>query len=215
MSPIKKFISFFWDIPIEKSGSLQNEYLEVVWSQGVKMLNTRNANYSFGTGYQVFEFAFNHLDKILADGLSVLVLGFGCGSIEHILKEKRLNPKITGIEYDPEIVRLYKKHFMEEESKVELICDDASNYLKTCNEQFDLVIIDLFDDLQTVPLTFDKEFTTDLRRVCKEDGALVYNTVINSQQSEEKARLITQLKQLFANVNVLATQKINEVIIAN
>jgi len=86
MSIALKIASYFWDIPVEKTSSEVNDYLEVVWSQGRKVLNTKSANFSFGNGYKVFEKAISTIKEEVERAAHVLVLGFGCGSILDILK---------------------------------------------------------------------------------------------------------------------------------
>ncbi|MFT7379733.1 MAG: hypothetical protein ACI8ZQ_001486, partial [Bacteroidia bacterium] len=56
-----KIASYVWDIPIAKTSSPQNECLEIVWSMGRKMLNTENANFSFGSGFEVFKLAMSKI----------------------------------------------------------------------------------------------------------------------------------------------------------
>ncbi|MFY0644023.1 MAG: methyltransferase domain-containing protein [Bacteroidia bacterium] len=216
MSKAKQILSYLWDIPIEKSSSPQNSYLEVVWSQGKKMLNTENANYSFGNGYKVFELAFEkHSDRI-SQAQNVLVLGFGCGSVLQILRrDYKSNCQITGIEYDAEIIRLFYKHFSTaEDPKLELIQEDALSFVKQCEMHFDLIIIDLFDDLSTSPLVFQTDFTQQLLRIANSGSTLIYNTVKSGKHQSQSSELLIELSGHFKEVSSIEFQGINQIITA-
>lgn len=217
MSLIKKISSYIWDIPIEQCSSAQNEYLEVVWSMGRKMLNTKNANYSYGNGYKVFVHAFKKLNLQTQANLRILVLGFGGGSVENILRE-RYNieqPTIVGVEYDAEIVRLYNKHFKAGQNEnLSIHVGDAKEFMQLNTQVFDLIIVDLFDDLQTIPLVFDPEFTTNVINACSPQAKIVYNTVKNIQQNNKRTELCLQLSKRFRDVQIHEFQELNQIIIA-
>ena len=216
MTSLKKICSYLWDIPIEKTSSKQNPYLEVVWSQGKKMLNTKNANYSFGNGYKVFQLAMGKLPERVDKTNKVLVLGFGCGSVLHLLRKVYHSKcEIVGIEYDPEIIRLFNQHFNDEKDQLlTLLQADAFEFIKESTSKFDLIIIDLFDDLSTIPMVFLPEFTKELRRISNKDATLIYNTVKNPQHQTSYSELLIDLSRNFREVSTLEFQGINQIIMA-
>ena len=214
MSRIKQYLSYIWDIPIERSSSAQNEILEVSWSMGRKVLNSKNANYSFGSGYRVFEHAFKLLDLRHRAIDKVLVLGFGAGSVEYLLrKDYAFKGEIVGVEYDQEIIRLYNKHFGGH-GPLDLHPQDAKAFVQESLDSFDLVIIDLFDDLSTVHFVYEEDFTKDLFARLSTSSALIYNTVESSRDKVARFELIQQLSKKFKEVQVHEFQDINRIIIA-
>ena len=214
MRLLKKIASYIWDIPIEKSGSELNPYLEVVWSQGRKMLNAQNANYSFGNGYKVFERAFDELKVLDNPPQSVLVLGFGCGSVEHLLQTVLgIKSVITGVEYDAEIIRLYQAHFAPE-SPAKVHCMDAREFLSNNQEQYDLIVVDLFQDLETVPMIYEGLFTDLILKASAPGGQLVYNTVKNAEHHDLFSELLLKLSTSFKEVGQIDFQEINRILIA-
>lgn len=215
MSKFKQILSYVWDIPIERTSSEQNSYLEVVWSMGRKMLNTKNANYSFGNGYKVFERAFKQIEDSIPSITKVLVLGFGCGSVEHLLLNKyHASADLTGIEYDPVIIELYNKYFKQVNSNSKIIEGDALEFIKGSNEHYDLIIIDLFDDLSTVPFIYEDHFTNALVDHLRENGILIYNTVKQEELRSKSTTLGIKLSKHFKEVSFLDFQEINKIIIA-
>ena len=214
---LAKAVSYIWDIPIEITASPYNPYLEVVWSAGRKMLNTRDANFSFGNGYKVFEKAMGAIESEIARANSVLILGFGCGSILHLLDKEYsdFTGTITGIEYDPEIVRLFHAHFSSNYMEVDVQVQDASTYVKEAVAKYDIVFIDLFMELDNAPLIFEKEFVGGLKRITERGGTLVFNTTKRHPEDNSK---LTDLMQMLSNdfeqVNTIDFQDFNYIIIA-
>ena len=157
---LKQIASFAWDIPIERTTSEHNPYLEVVWSNGKKMLNTKDANFSFGNGYLVFEKAFDLIKDFVPTSKKSLILGFGCGSILHLLEKKyNYQGEIVGVEYDQVILDLFQKHFAHEYTKEpKLITGDAQKFVHQNDELYDLIFVDLFTELDNVEFIFNKDF---------------------------------------------------------
>jgi spermidine synthase len=87
--------SFFWDVPILKTSSPQNEYLELVWSNGKKILNTKEANFSFGNASKVITRALSPYTHKIKEAQNILILGFGCGSVVELLDLKYNYKNIT------------------------------------------------------------------------------------------------------------------------
>ena len=216
MSKFKQILSYVWDIPIERTGSDVNPYLEVVWSNGKKMLNTREANFSFGNGFGVFQKAMQLTAAEIRNAQRILILGFGCGSIVKLLEdEHHYAQQVTGIEYDQVILDLYDRHFARQHSlKPELLCRDAEEFVSSTDEVFDLIFIDLFAELNTIPFVFSSEFTQHLKERCP-SGTLVYNLVQRGTTDQNNIQELTlQLSSWYRNVEQHPFQDINRILIA-
>ncbi len=80
---------------------------------------------------------------------NVVVCGLGMGYILYHLVEKEDVNKIIVVEKDEEIIRFFNKHLKDQFPniyKVEIINDDALNYLKHLPNEIDMVYIDLWHD---------------------------------------------------------------------
>jgi spermidine synthase len=212
----KRLLSFIWDIPIEKTSSKHNPYLEVVWSYGRKMLNTETANYSFGNGYKVFQRAFKEVEQEINKAKDVLILGFGCGSILHLLEKKyNVKPDIVGIEYDAQVLELFDSHFADNYSlQPELLAMDAEEYMNTCTRRFDIIFIDLFQELNNAPVVTKPQFIEQLAKAAS-NGTLVFN--LTEQNKQDKAaiqELILQLSRYYKDVKRVPFQEYNQIVIA-
>jgi len=213
-----RLFSWVWDIPIEKTSSPQNEYLEIVWSNGKKMLNTKEANFSFGNGYKVFETGMKFITEEISKAQDILILGFGCGSILHLLEHVYLyDQNIDGIEYDPEIIRLFKEHFAQNYSNVpELYAVDALTYLKGLQKKYDIIFIDLFIELDNSPLLSNNTFITFLQDSLQKGGTLLFNTTVKTKSEEiNHSELLLLLSSMFEHVKTKDFQDYNVIIIAS
>lgn len=212
-----RILSWVWDIPIEKTSSPQNEYLEVVWSNGRKMLNTRDANFSFGNGYKVFETGMKLISKELQHAQNILILGFGCGSILDLLERTyHYNGAVDGVEYDSEILRLFNHHFAPNYKLTpNLQAADALDYLKPLTKQYDIIFIDLFIELDNSPLLADHSFIHLLNHALTANGTLLFNTTVktNSEQANH-TDLLLALSKTFKNVQTTSFQDYNKIIVA-
>ncbi|NJW54708.1 spermine/spermidine synthase domain-containing protein, partial [Salinimicrobium oceani] len=146
---MKKPFSYLW--PLTKTYDSQfSGKLEVTWINGRKVLDSKNANYSYGALHEVLD---RGLANIHADrATSVLLLGLGGGSAISLLRKKYgYYGKITAVEIDQTIIDISRKEFgIEEHHPLELICADAEAYVKSQSNKFGLIIVDIFLDL-TVP----------------------------------------------------------------
>ena len=183
-------MSYLIELPIEKSSSSHNPFLQVSLKKGRFQLSTANAVYSYADLYDNFSEAYS---KIKLDDLPikrVLILGFGLGSIPIVL-EKIFHKQYhyTAVEIDEEVLFLANKYALPEiQSSIEMICADAYSFVMQCHEVFDMINVDLFLD-DKVPNQFEEDaFLQQLQRLLKNDGVLLYNRLANNNKDVEEAR---------------------------
>lgn len=215
MKAFIKFLSYVWDIPVEKTSSEHNHYLEVVWTNGKKMLNTKHANFSYGNGYKVFQKACSFINSEIQEAENTLILGFGCGSINQILKDE-YNYKhfIYGIEYDQVIIDLFWKHFAtEDETHLAIECADAAAFLASNVKSYEIIFVDLFEELDNVQFIFDPSFLSNLMKA--NPKAIVFNLVAqNNADQNQISNLVMNLSSHFRDVSNTGFQDLNQIIIA-
>lgn len=174
ISGIQKMLSLLVEVPIEHSSSKYNPSLDVSLKSQRLKLSTRNTIYSFEDRYTSFSKAFRHLDIGTRSVDSVLMLGYGFGSIPIILSRKyNLNPDITAIEIDPEVIRLAKKYALQE--NVTLLEGDAYRWVLNNQDRFDLVCVDVFFDTRVSGKFESRKFLQKLRTLVAPDGLLLFN----------------------------------------
>jgi len=181
---LKKIVSFLIPINIYKRKSYISNSLEVTWTNGELVLDSKNTNYSYGS-----------LQRILRKGLkfigfetiqkmeSILVLGVAGGSvIKTLVNEIHFKGKITGVEIDPEIIAIANTYFkLDKIPNLTIIIDDAFEFVLKTHETFDLIIIDIFQDTNMPNFLFEKFFIDRIGTLLKPSGFIFFNTMLTKE----------------------------------
>lgn len=202
-----KLLSYLYPIT-KKVKSEINGTLEITWYNGKKHLNSKNANYSYGSLQRILKFGLEKLD--LKNVNSILVLGLGGGSVIETLKtDFNYQNQITAVDIDPQIIAIAKNEFQIETSKkLNIICDDALHYIENTPDTFDLIIIDLFIDL-TVPEQFlDLSFWETTLKRKSASGSILFNASLDKELSQKLEHIISYLKSHIYQVDVY--KKVNQ-----
>ncbi len=201
---MKRFLQRIEDIfasgkTLEEIKSEYN-YLEVIRQRNRLVLNSRNTNYSFGGLHKVFQQAFDKTELDVRNIRKALILGFGAGSVASILRDElKCKCEITGVEIDPEVIRLAKEYFgLEESGKMKIVIDDAEKWVAGCKEHFDLIAVDLFLD-HKIPETFDSpEFLEKIKQLLNPNGSVYYNRLLFDYESKVRtARFEKDFEKIF------------------
>lgn len=179
-------------ITIYKKNSELSRSLEVTWNNGQLVLDSKNTNYSYGS-----------LQRILRKGLryigferirkfdSVLILGVAGGSvIKTLVDEIKFKGKITGIEIDKEIVEIANKYFeLDKIQNLEIIIDDAFEFVLRTKEKYDLIIIDIFQDTTMPSFLFQDFFIQRINFLLNTNGFILFNTMVISEEDKRRNEL--------------------------
>ena len=168
---MKKLLSFFW--PQTKTiMSDHNGLLELTYVNGKKILDSKNANYSYGSLQKIMRKGLSHVDFSKIDKVLVLGLGGGC-----VIKElQKYNTKLTAVEWDKVVLDIAKVEFrIEENSHLKLVCADAYAYLLANQEVFDFVIVDLFVDDKVPTQFFQESFCKLILKTIGDQGQILFN----------------------------------------
>lgn len=173
----KKWISHLTPITLEEAVSEQNPELSVVLSKGRVQLLSGDAIYSWDDLYRNFLIAFDTLkiDERKID--NVLLLGLGLGSIPFMLEKVfHRDYHYTAVEWDETVAHLAVKYTLSRlESPVEIITADAAVFVEVTEEQYDLLIIDIFEDEITPPQFCTEEFLETCASMLNPGGLLLFN----------------------------------------
>jgi spermidine synthase len=215
-SVLLRLTSLIWPVRIAE---IQGRHgaLEVSWELGRKVLNSANGNQSFGSLHRVWQRTFHHVDLQWDRPGKVLLLGLGGGSAIHILRDElRAMVHITAIEIDPVMVDLAREHFgLDRHDDIEIIEGDAIVQVQAMRQRFDLVIVDLFDDLDMAQGVDTRGFAHGLRECCADGGMVCFNTVSYDAGSELRCtRIHHNLLRVFNSVEEFRTEEVNRVFIA-
>lgn len=174
-------MSFILPNSIKKGTTQLGQEYEIAYEYGRKVLNSANANYSFGSLHEVMQ---KGIEKYLKNNnpSKVLILGLGGGSCVEILNRKCHNTlQFKAIEIDSDIIEFAKEYFnIGQYSNVEIINGDAQYLTKYLQEEintFDLIIDDVFWDNQIPEFCFQKEYIEQAKFLLKEGGCYFRNVM--------------------------------------
>ena len=122
----------------------------------------------------------------------VLVVGGGDGGIvRELLKDSRVE-EITLVEIDEEVMQVCKEHLPSmgkylENEKVSVIVGDAKEFVKSCTNKFDVVILDVTDyaiSSDEENQLLGKKFYSQLKEIINDGGVVSYQAFSPYQNNE-------------------------------
>lgn len=185
----QKLLSYFIPITIHKQHSAVSKTLEVTWNNGELVLDSKNTNYSFGSLQRILRKGLKYIGfERIRNFENVLVLGVAAGSvIKTLVDEIKFEGKITGVEIDAAIVDVANNYFdLQTVPNLELVIDDAFEFVLKINNQYDLIIIDIFQDTTMPNFLFEDFFIQRVNKLLKVDGFVLFNTMVISKKDEER-----------------------------
>jgi|AntRauTorckE6833_2_1112554.scaffolds.fasta_scaffold00990_11 spermidine synthase len=203
----RRICSYFDDVKVVTTESDHSGLLEVVWTNGRKVLNCDHANYSYGSLYKVFQHTFKALHLQKEQFSNVLILGYGAGGTAQILREEyQFSGTIHGVEVDEAVIRLSEEYFPEGYAAADRIFHaDALDFVRALQKPvYDLVIFDVYIDL-FIPEPFQQEqFVRQLNEILLPGGLMIYNKVMAGKPDERRARSLQEaLGEWFATTEVI------------
>lgn len=192
---MKKPLSYLWPLT-KKINTKHSGDLEVTWLNGRKILDSKNANYSYGSLEKVLDYGLSFIKAERAS--EVLILGLGGGSVLSLLRKKyNYSGKITAVEIDTAIIEIAVNEFeIKQYEPLELICADAFEYVQKATNQYGLIIIDLFIDIEVPLNSFSTEFWINICHLLQKNGEVIFNSGINSANLEETLRVQNEVKKI-------------------
>ena len=215
---LKKIVSFLFPYKIYTVKSSISKSLEVTWANGELVLDSENTNYSYGSLQRILKYGLHAIgfEKIKKMD-HVLLLGVAGGSVfKTLVDDIKFSGQLTGVEIDPSIIEIANQHFkLNEIPKLEIIIDDAFEYVLKTTKKYDLIIIDIFQDTTMPNFLFEPFFTKRICFLLKNKGFVLFNTMILDEKSNERnKKYLSDFEE--ANFNISALPRIeqhNELII--
>ncbi len=116
---------------------------------------------------------------------NILILGVGAGSLIQFFRHHHPDSHITAVDYDSELLEIAHQHMLlpKADDRLNYVIQDAREYIEKSQQQFDLIIVDIFNGSQSPDWTRDKSFNEQLKCCLSTQGAVAYNMLINSEKS--------------------------------
>lgn len=183
---IAKYFSFFLPINVIKRKSTISDSLEVTWNNGELVLDSKNTNYSYGSLQRILKKGLKYIGyERIRNYENVLVLGVAGGSvIKTLVGDIKFKGKITGVEIDPEIVEIATTYFkLNEIDNLELVVEDAFEFVLKTKTHYDLIIIDIFQDIIMPNFLFEDYFIQRINFLLNVNGFILFNTMVINEQN--------------------------------
>ncbi len=132
-----------------------------------------------------------------------LTIGGGGYTFPRYMEVYYPNAQIDVVEIDPEVTKVVYQHLgLPKDTRIRTYNTDGRWYVMNCNERYDVIFLDAYNDL-TVPYHLTtKEFLTQIKGIMTEDGILLSNIIDNFQKGEFLPSYIKTLKEVFGEDRV-------------
>lgn len=215
---LKRLFSYIIPINIHKQKSSVSKNLEITWTNGELVLDSKNTNYSYGSLQRILRKGLDSIGfKTILKMEHVLVLGVAGGSVIKTLTEEiKFKGRITGVEIDPEIIKIANSYFnLDKISNLEIVIDDAFEFVLKTKNKYDLIIIDIFQDTTMPNFLFEEFFQNRTCFLLKDKGIILFNTMCLSDKDNlrNKKYLENVNTELYTARTIPRVEEHNELII--
>ena len=202
----QRILSFFYPVKIDTAPGKTTPVLGLYRFQGRWQLSSATALYSDGAAYRPLTMAFDYLKKELPGKKNMLVLGAGLGSAISVLHKMNSNiPAVTLVDIDPQVIE-WGREIIQSETGIsaEWICADVRTFVEQHHQQYDLIVLDVFQD-RTVPAFVTSSFFLDhcKQLMSKQNSTLVFNYIVNNEKSWKE--LLENIQGIFKLQYTIAT----------
>ncbi len=176
----KKWLSYIVPINIKTEKSHWSKTLEVTWANGELVLDSAHTNYSYGSLQRILRIGLLKIGfERIAKMNHILVLGVAGGSVIKTLnKEVGYKNKITGVEIDASVIEIANNYFeLDKIPNLNIILDDAFEFVLKTKEKYDLIIIDIFQDTKMPNFLFERFFANRILEILESNGIFLFNTM--------------------------------------
>jgi spermidine synthase len=215
---IQKILSYFIPIKIHTVNSAISKSIEVTWSNGELVMDSENTNYSYGSLQRILKIGLKTIgfDRVKAMD-HALILGVAGGSvIKTLIDEIKFKGKITGVEIDSDIIKIANKYFnLDKLEQLEVVIDDAFEFVFKTNSKYDLIIIDVFQDTTMPNFLYERFFTDQICFLLQSKGVVLFNTMLlNEKHNIRNSKYISEFnKAHYVVKSIPREEKHNELIV--
>jgi len=183
---LKKLLSYFIPINVFNQKSKISQTLEVTWTDGELVLDSKNTNYSYGSLQRILRKGLNFIGfKRIKTMNHILVLGVAGGSvIKTLVDEIHFEGKITGVEIDKAIIEIANEYFnLDKIGNLEI--NDAFEFVLKTKDKYDLIIIDVFQDTKMPSFLFESFFLERICHLLHSKGFILFNTMVLNEKQKQ------------------------------
>ena len=120
----------------------------------------------------------------------ILLLGGGGGGMAQIFSRMNTNAHIDVVDIDGDVVDIFELfcNFCHTKTdNINLIIEDACNYIKETDKVYDFVVVDIFCENRIIDSVSSLEFWQQINKIVSNDGIVVFNTKMRNWFFENEA----------------------------
>ncbi|MGG7567632.1 polyamine aminopropyltransferase [Rhodovulum sp. DZ06] len=144
---------------------------------------------------------------IIAHGAAkrVLIIGGGDGGMAREALKHRSVEHVTMVEIDAGVVEFSKTYLPGisngafDDPRLNLVIDDGAEFVKTCTDSFDVIIVDSTDPIGPGEVLFTDTFYGRAKNLLTGNGILVTQNGVPFMQGQELTNTMRAFKALFAD----------------
>lgn len=192
-----RIISYIYPVRYIELPTRYSGVVEINYVNGKKLLDTRNANQSYGSLERILDFGLRQLD--VRDGDSLLIGGLGGGSVIKLLEtDYRYCGEIVAVEIDSAMIEIASDHFgVRERPGLKIVCDNLVDYIAGSAAVFDIIVVDTFIDDMVPDYIYDYGFWLNIRKTLSDRGRALFNAGINQGSESLVEELCGRLSGIF------------------
>jgi spermidine synthase len=141
---------------------------------------------------------------------ALLNLGLGGASLERYLDSNWPDLKVSSVESNEQVIQLAREYFSLPE-KVDVIHDSAEHFLENHNEQYDIILCDIFVADNQASCLYDKMFYTNISRCINSAGVMAIN--ILPENEDDVVNVLLPIKDHFGYLYLLEFEDYSNAII--
>ena len=135
----------------------------------------------------------------------VLIIGGGDGGMLREVCKHDSVEHITQVEIDAQVVDMCKEYLPNhsagayEDSRVNIVIDDGANFVRECEDRFDVIISDSTDPIGPGDVLFTSDFYANCKKCLTEGGILVTQNGVAYMQLDEVTTTAKRLQPYFVD----------------
>ena len=141
---------------------------------------------------------------------SVMVLGLGGGTTQHLISHRFPEALITSLEIDPKMVEVAKQFFgVGDIPNHTIIVDDACRVIVDPDKfdinkgSFDAIVVDIFNGMTFPALGNSGNFVGNLKKIVKQGGLIIFNRIYLEDHQDDVNAFMELVEGFLADTKFL------------
>lgn len=192
-----------------------NKHIQVVQIGDTRKIKVDKIDQSISPNSQSCERLYwgkvvNVAKKELGEVKKVMILGFGGGTIAHLISRNFPGAEIVGVELDPVMVQIARDYFdIGSIPNLRVIIEDALRLVVAPQEydiqefSFDMILVDVFVGERYPDLGKSGNFIGAIKKLVKPGGLVIFNRIYREHHQDDVNIFIDYVSEFFDNVKNL------------